>query len=1376
MADIIREGFETDGNGTRYATSVPEFSDGAGDFFTRTDGTNIGAFIAVAGQTGQFWFGASDIDGEGAASRQTLTFTGIDIAGFTGLGLSVDLAEDDDGTNEDWDAADFVHFDVSIDGSAFQPVLWVEGANFTSVNGTSNGAPLIDTDFDGEGDGTEITATFQTFGQAIAGTGSTLDLRVTFDLDSGDEDIAIDEIAITGTNSSAGPALAIADVQGAEDGGPITVAVTLDQAVAGGFSVDASTLDGTATVADGDYTAVTSRTLTFAGTAGETQTFTITPTPDATFEADETLSVSLSNLVGTTQSVDIADTGTVTILNDDPRPLTLISAVQGAGDASPLAGQTVTVEAVVVGDFQDGAGANGDLNGFYIQEEDADADGDVATSEGLFVFDGSSPAIDVNVGDTVRVTGTVGEGFGQTQLSDVTVSVVASGGTLPTAALLETDANGAFGDVVVSGGEFVLDLEQYEGMLVTTDEVLTVADLFGYGRFGEIGANSGGRLPIFTQVNDPDPTGAALTAYQRDATARTLLIDDGRTGQNPTTLPYPDGSYDAADELRSGDTITSLTGVLGFGFGAYRVQPTEAPTFVNSNPRPVEAPDVGGELTVASFNVLNFFTTLDQGGNTTATGAGPRGAESAAEYQRQLDKLVAAISEIDADVLGLIEIENEFGSDQNGDGLVAIEALVAALNAQMGAGTYAAVDPGVGTIGTDAIAVGMIYKPASVTTLGSAAIADSTTAPGFDDTVQRPTLIQSFAEVGTGEAFTAAVNHFKSKGSVVNGEFAIGDGQGNNNPTRTAAAEAVVDYLATDPTGAGTDNVVILGDLNAYALEDPITAIREGADDVAGTADDFTDLLGAFSTSGDGFAYTYGFPVSLDTAPLPQAFGTLDYALASVSFTGQVTGAAAWHTNADEPAFIDYNLNFKNLDPYAPTPFRSSDHDAVLVGLTLDADVELFAGGARIGRFGAFEAAEAAAGAGDEVRILDAVAIGDLGTPTVSTDSLVVRADAPVTGTLKLANDGRLFLAGTAALDVEGRTTDGGVPPGGQPGDRIVGNAGDNVIRTGASNDSIEGGAGNDVLIGGAGDDVLGGGRGADVLRGGDGFDRAFYGRATGSVGVDVEDGANGSGEGAGDTFDSIEAFTLSAAADAFAGGTTGEFVRGLGGDDVIDGRGGNDTILGDGGNDVVSGGEGADRLTGGAGDDMLFGGVGNDVLFGGAGADALDGGEGRDVAFYGTASAAVGVNVAGGPGAGEGAGDTFANVEVFRLSGFDDVFVGSSAVETVFGGAGADTLDGGAGNDLLFGEAGGDAFAFATGHGIDAVADFTRGDDRIDLVRTTASDFDDLLIIDVADSSVVAIDVDGNGVADNDDRIRLVGVSGDDLAASDFVFSGGVA
>ena len=352
------------------------------------------------------------------------------------------------------------------------------------------------------------------------------------------------------------------------------------------------------------------------------------------------------------------------------------------------------------------------------------------------------------------------------------------------------------------------------------------------------------------------------------------------------------------------------------------------------NPRPASPEPVGGNLRVAAMNTLNFFLTLDQPPGPLDNKCGPaqniecRGADAdqPTEFTRQRDKLLAALGGLDADVIGLNELENTTGVDPLGD---PTNGIVAGLNAIYGPGTYDYIDTG--TIGTDAIRVGLIYRPSRVTPVGGFEVLDSTDDPRFIDTKSRPALAQTFEDVNNGARFTVVVNHLKSKGSDCNdvGDPDLGDGQGNCNGTRTLAAQALVDWIATDPTGSGDPDFLIMGDLNSYAQEDPIDAVKAGSDDTPGTGDDFANLISHFLGT---YAYSYTFD--------GQA-GYLDHSLASSSLFPQVTGAADWHINSDEPDVLDYDTSFKPAAQdalYEPNAYRSSDHDAVVIGLILDAD------------------------------------------------------------------------------------------------------------------------------------------------------------------------------------------------------------------------------------------------------------------------------------------------------------------------------------------------------------------------------------------------------------------------------------------------------
>ncbi len=582
-------------------------------------------------------------------------------------------------------------------------------------------------------------------------------------------------------------------------------------------------------------------------------------------------------------------------------PTVTIASIQGSGETTPVPGATVEIEGIVVGDFQDGDGVDGDLDGFHVQDL---GDGDASTSDGIFVYEGSGATdLDVSVGDVVHVTGNAGEyvssGSSQTQVSADSVVVCAGYGSLPA-------------PVVVTLPMTDAQWEAIEGMYVILPQDLAILEYFNYDRFGELVLGSDRQYQP-TAVFEPGSDDAIALAASNDVNRITL--DDGLSTQNPEVTRHPNGDpFSLDNRFRGGDLVTNATGVLDDTFGRYRIQPTQGADFTVANPRP-DVPDVGGTMTVASFNVLNYFTTLDQGGNvcpdpSVGPDAGCRGADNAEELARQQAKIVAALVELDADVVGLIEIQNDDAS---------VGILVDALNAELGAEVYDYV--ATGPIGTDAIKVALIYKPATVTPQGDYAILDQSVDERFLDDKNRPALAQTFVEDATGAAVTVAVNHLKSKGSSCDdvGDPTDLDGQGNCNQVRADAAAALVDWMADDPTGTGADNALIIGDLNSYDKEDPIDVLVEGG---------WTDLLAQY---GGEFAYSYVFDGQL---------GYLDYALANPALVDDVTGAAAWHANADEPDLLDYDTSFKSDGQdaiYAPDPYRASDHDAVLVGLDLDA-------------------------------------------------------------------------------------------------------------------------------------------------------------------------------------------------------------------------------------------------------------------------------------------------------------------------------------------------------------------------------------------------------------------------------------------------------
>ncbi|MGB5739040.1 MAG: hypothetical protein WBM54_06800, partial [Woeseia sp.] len=333
-----------------------------------------------------------------------------------------------------------------------------------------------------------------------------------------------------------------------------------------------------------------------------------------------------------------------------------ISEIQGDSPASLLAGQNVTVRGVVTGDFQDDdADRQNNLGGFYLQS--VRDDGDPGTSEGLFVFDRKGGGPDVAVGDLVRVSGIVEERFFETQLTANsiekigTAEVSATDLSLPANAITEN-----------SDGNLIADLERFEGMLVQVPLTLYVQDLANLERYGEILLAPVPRQLQFTSTQEPDP--AAYREHRARVAAQTLMLDDGRAQQNLHPVRYADALQGRAPRL--GDAVDGVQGVLRFSRGSgpngletWRLVPTAEPRFAVRNPRPA-APGVKGDVVVASINLLNYFSTLDAGNARCGPlrDAGCRGAESDAELARQRVRTANAINQSGADVVGLMELEN----------------------------------------------------------------------------------------------------------------------------------------------------------------------------------------------------------------------------------------------------------------------------------------------------------------------------------------------------------------------------------------------------------------------------------------------------------------------------------------------------------------------------------------------------------------------------------------------------------------------------------------------------------------------------------------------------------------------------------------------
>lgn len=527
--------------------------------------------------------------------------------------------------------------------------------------------------------------------------------------------------------------------------------------------------------------------------------------------------------------------------------------LQGSGRRSPYAGKIVSTKAVVTAVYPG--------SGFYIQ--DAIGDDDVTTSDAIFVrITKRSDYVDtaIKIGDIVFVQGKLLERNELSQLDRLKALEVCGQSEPPTISITLPLAKTS-------------DWEQYEAMRVKFEQELTVAETYNLARYGQV-LLSLGRL---YQPNNGQ--------NNFDNSLRQILVDDNSSVENPEIVPFLNNNY-----LRLGSTISGLEGVVvNAGLGKYLLEPIRAADviFTDSNPRTPHPDRYSNEVSVASFNVLNYFKDLNE-----------RGADSPEEFERQTAKLLAALTAIEADVFGLIEIEN--------DGNETVAILTESLNDYYGEKRYAYVPKPPLGLGSDQIRQALIYNPNKLKLISY----------GSDRKLiyDRPPVSATFENIADGERFSVIVSHFKSKGGCP----PAGDldkGNGCWNLRRSAQAQATIDF-ATRLGGFIKDpDVLLLGDFNSYRLETPIELIEKNA---------YTNLDIMLDLA-DRYSYVY-----------KGELGSLDYGFASPTIVSQVSGFDIWHINSDEARMLDYNTEFNPAYLYQKNAYRSSDHDPVIIYLTLE--------------------------------------------------------------------------------------------------------------------------------------------------------------------------------------------------------------------------------------------------------------------------------------------------------------------------------------------------------------------------------------------------------------------------------------------------------
>ena len=616
-----------------------------------------------------------------------------------------------------------------------------------------------------------------------------------------------------------------------------------------------------------------------------------------------------------------------------------IADIQGTGETTPLEGRTVTTRGVVTGVYPEGG-----FHGAFIQTEGTggDLEGHDA-SHGIFVYGGSgSPLLDVKIGEFIEVTGRAGEYFGLTQI------------TYDSHEVLHVE----FDDVVPAQIDLpaLEEREPFESMLIAPQGDFTVTDTYHTNRFGWVGL-AAGDSPLVqpTDVVRPGPEAEALFAANGD---REIRMDDGSSHdwtnfdfddhETPVAYLTPDNpvrvgapvAFESPVILDFRRTVAGEDSTWAFqpqsrltGANAAEVQPI---TWENTRPSAEGAQEVGGDVTLAAFNVLNYFTSLgedeagcrfyaDRYGNpTTANWCEVRGAYDEANLERQTEKIVTAINALDADVVALQEIENSISfvaGNEPADRDHALAALVEALNADAGQDVWNYVESAPQfPADEDVIRNAFIYQSDAVTTVGDTRILldDEAFHNAREPMAQEFALVDEAGEVIENAAtFVAINNHFKSKGSGSGpGNEDIGDGQGASNADRVAQAEALVQFADDVAAEAGTDLIFLVGDFNSYTMEDPMMVFDDAG---------YTNIG---QTLTDKSTYSFGSMV-----------GSLDHILGSPAATEAVTGADIWNINAYESIAFEYSrYNYNVTDFHDASPYRSSDHDPIIVGVDLVAD------------------------------------------------------------------------------------------------------------------------------------------------------------------------------------------------------------------------------------------------------------------------------------------------------------------------------------------------------------------------------------------------------------------------------------------------------
>ncbi|PJK13917.1 nuclease [Lysobacteraceae bacterium NML07-0707] len=526
-----------------------------------------------------------------------------------------------------------------------------------------------------------------------------------------------------------------------------------------------------------------------------------------------------------------------------------IGQLQGTGSTSPLQGRQVQVTGVITARIKT-------EDGWMFSLQDA-GDGDENTSDAVFLLGAPDT---LTVGASLAVSGTVME-LDTKNNSRITALQVAA--VTPVAARNLPDVQ-----VIQQAPKHEADWEKLEAMRVRISVPLTLTGSQHAARFGRWQAAFGGRLWAPTELALPGTAANQLAAENR---ARSLWLADAE-GRSAMRREIP----------RLGSQLHDAEGIIDERFGRHHLQLTQA---LNIQPQPAPpVPARQGRLRIAAFNLENLFNGDGQGGGFPT----PRGAQNHKRYQQQLARHIAALAALDADIIALMELEND-----GQDALAAESQLLAALNARHG-GDWRAVTVAANA-NQDAIRNGLIYRSSQVQLLEPPKVLDRGPFAHFS----RPAIAARFRS-GASAPFVVIANHLKSKGcrNARAADANQRDGQSCWNATRLESVRQLDGWVQSHYSG---QPVVMLGDFNTYAMEDPPRWLR---------AHGWQD---AFAALGVQQPYSYVYE--------GQA-GRLDHAFVNRRMQAWLTAAHEWHINADEA---------EGLRTPDTSPLRSSDHDPLLL-------------------------------------------------------------------------------------------------------------------------------------------------------------------------------------------------------------------------------------------------------------------------------------------------------------------------------------------------------------------------------------------------------------------------------------------------------------